>query len=197
MVQGGTYRPSRPPRLSRMLWRTRLSRALWTMWTLWTSWTCAPCGPGICAAFGVWTDVRQQICADSNISGFYMHPNVSFGGIEYGKCGILLPSKGLYQVTYGVSVEALADVKNCGAHAKFQLVLASQNAPGSGKAVQGSAIAASSPKQLVTNTVLIQICDASYLQIQNVSTNSAGAFVPAILNGNGGTAAFITIVKLQ
>jgi hypothetical protein len=115
-----------------------------------------------------------------------MQSSVEFGGINFDNSGILLPSKGLYQVTYGVAVETPA---------RFQLSLSS--AQDRTCAVSGSALYAAVPRQLATISVLVSTeAEGSYLHIQNVTLNPSGAPVPVVLNANGGVNAFITVVKL-
>jgi len=138
--------------------------------------------------------MRQQVCANSGISNYYMQPSVEFGGIKFDSCGIILPSKGLYQVTYGAAVEAFDG--QCMGIAKFQLTLGSSNEKGC--MVQGSTLAVAPTRQLATVSVLVSTeTDGSILQIQNVSTDSSGRPIPAVLNANGGVNAFINVVKLQ
>jgi hypothetical protein len=124
-----------------------------------------------------------------------MQPSVEFGGIKFDNCGVYLSSKGLYQVTYGVAVEALPDAQ-CMVPARFQLNLCSANERAC--AVQGSALSVAVTRQLATVSLLVSTqTDGSYLQIQNVSIDSANAPVPVILNANGGVNAFINVIKLQ
>jgi hypothetical protein len=159
---------------------------------------CGPtgaCGTGICAALSTSTNVRQQVCANSGISSLYMQPSVEFGGIKFENCGIYLPSKGLYQVTYGVAVEASPDAQGV-VRTQFQLNLSSANERTG--MVQGSKLSVAIARQLATISLLVTTkTDNSYLQIQNVSLDSSNAPVPVILNANEGVNAFINVVKLQ
>ena len=124
-----------------------------------------------------------------------MQPSVEFGGIKFDQCGISLPSKGLYMVTYGVATEAFANAKCTGA-ARFQLNMSSANEGAT--MVQGSALSVAPTRQLATVSVLVSTqTDGSYLQIQNVTLDSSGKPVPVVLNANGGVNAFINVVKLQ
>lgn len=124
-----------------------------------------------------------------------MQPSIEFGGIKFDNNGVSLPSRGLYQVTYGVAVEALPDAQ-CMVPARFHLNLSSAN--GSPGIVQGSALSVANTRQLATVSALVFTqTDDSYLQIQNASVGPSGAHVPIILNANGGVAAFINVVKLQ
>lgn len=123
-----------------------------------------------------------------------MQPSVEFGGIKFDTCGISLPSKGLYQVTYGVAIEA--PNSRCRVAARFQLNMSSND--GRNSVVQGSSLSVSPNRQLATVSVLVATqTDGSYLQIQNVSSDSSGRAVPVVLNANGGVNAFINVVKLQ
>lgn len=122
-----------------------------------------------------------------------MKPGVEFGGIKFDKCGIVLPTKGLYQVTYGVAVDTFSD--GCMRKVQFQLQLSSAN--GSSE-VQGSTLSVSAGRQLATVSVLVFTqADDTYLKVQNVSTDTSGNAIPVVLNANGGVNAFINIVKLQ
>lgn len=124
-----------------------------------------------------------------------MQPSVEFGGIRFDNSGISLPSKGLYQVTYGVSVEAFHDAK-CMVPARFQLSLSSVNERAC--MVQGSTLSVAVPTQLAMVSLLVSTqTDGSYLHIQNVSVDSSGAPIPVVLNANGGVAAFISVVQLK
>ncbi|HEV8051549.1 MAG TPA: hypothetical protein VGP47_03575 [Parachlamydiaceae bacterium] len=153
-----------------------------------------PCGPGICAALSTSTNMCQQVCANSGISSYYMKPSVEFGGIKFDSCGICLPSKGLYMVSYGVAVESFPDA--CMRKVQFQLNLSSSNENPYG--VQGSTLSIAASRQLATVSVLVFTQnDDSYLKIQNMSTDSSGKSIPIVLNANGGVNAFINVVKLQ
>lgn len=123
-----------------------------------------------------------------------MKPSVEFGGIKFEECGISLPSRGLYQVTYGVAVEAMPDSKCM--QPRFQLNISSAN--GGVGSVQGSALSVAMSKQLAMVSLLVSVPnDASYLWIQNESVDTSGAPVPVVLNADGGVNAFINVVKLQ
>lgn len=123
-----------------------------------------------------------------------MQPSIEFGGIKFDSCGISLPSKGLYQVSYGVAVDGTSGAQ-CMEPARFQLNLSSANER---VMVQGSTLSVAIPRQLATVTLLLSTqTDDSHLQIQNVSLDSSGAPIPVVLSANGGVNAFINVVKLQ
>lgn len=123
-----------------------------------------------------------------------MQPSVEFGGIKFDSCGISLPSKGLYQVTYGVAIDACPNGNQTGA-ARFKLNLGSGE---EGCTVPGSTLSVTTSRELATVSVLISTqADNSYLQIQNVSIDSCGKHVPVVLNANGGVNAFINVLKLK
>lgn len=154
-----------------------------------------PCGLGICAALSTSTNMRQQVCANSGISNYYMQPSVEFGGIKFENCGISLPTQGLYLVTYGIAVEGFPDAQ-CVGQAQFQLTVGSANERMS--KIQGSTLSVTPNRQLATVSILVLTqTEGSYLQIQNTSVDSKGKTVPVILNANGGVNAFINVVKLQ
>jgi hypothetical protein len=124
-----------------------------------------------------------------------MQTSVGFGGIKFENCGVFLPSKGLYQVTYGVAVEGLSDAQ-CMKPARFQLNLCSANENVS--VLQGSTLSVAIPRQLATVSLLLCTqTDGSYLQIQNVSIDSSNTPIPVVLNADGGVDAFINVVKMQ
>ncbi len=155
---------------------------------------CGPCGMGVCAALSTSTNVRQQVCANNAISGQYMQPSLEFGGIVYDNNGIFLPSRGLYQVTYGAAIEA--SESKCMVRTLFQVVLSCGN--DRGRIVPGSTLFVAPIKQLTSVSFLISTqTDNSYLQIQNVSLDSSNVPAPVVLNANGGVNAFINVVKLQ
>lgn len=120
-----------------------------------------------------------------------MEPHVAIGDIKYDNSGIRLPSKGLYQITYGVAVEE----SNTGA-ARFQLTL--NNANGRSGPVPGSALSVTPNRQLASMSVLVAAQDDdSYLHIHNISKDSSNGHAPVILNANGGVNSFINVIKLQ
>lgn len=119
-----------------------------------------------------------------------MVPSVEFGGIKYDNSGILLPTKGLYLVTYGVAVGG----GQCTA-ARFQLTLNSAN---ESTPVQGSSLSVTPNRQLATVSLLVPAqTDGSYLVIQNISKDPSNAPTPVVLNANGGVTAFINVIRLQ
>jgi hypothetical protein len=122
-----------------------------------------------------------------------MKPSVEFGGVKFDSCGICLPSKGLYQVSYGVAVD-VPDA--CMKKVQFQLNLSSSDEKPN--EIQGSTLSVAASRQLATVSLLVSTQqDDSYLRIQNISSDSSGVSIPVVLNANGGVNAFINVVKLQ
>jgi hypothetical protein len=123
-----------------------------------------------------------------------MQPSVEFGGIKCDSNGVCLPSRGLYQVTYGVALGGSSEQFMRGG--QFQLNLCSANA-GVCK-VQGSTLSVASNRQLATMSLLIATqTDDSYLQIKNVSLDAYNRPAPVHLDASGGVNAFINVVKLH